>query len=68
MCARRGSYRILNFGRGETPKVGVDEEGLYSNNNWGGGRGMLHLIFLIFFLIDALRLILGHSGDTSSQF
>ena len=30
VCVCRVSYRILSFGRGETPKFGVDVEGVYS--------------------------------------
>ena len=30
MCACMVSYRILSFGRGGTPKFGVDVEGVYS--------------------------------------
>ena len=41
-----GSYRILSFGSGGTPKFSVDVEG--------------HVLpDFFFFLIDALRLILG---------
>ena len=55
-------------GEGETPNFDVDVEGVYSTQQLRGSGGMLPQFFLVLFLIDALRLILGHSGSTSSQF
>ena len=58
----------MSFGRGggNSTKFGVDIEGVYSTLQLGGSGGMLPQIF--FYKIDALRLILRHSGGISGQF
>ena len=61
------SYTILSFGREGTPKFGVMLRECIALNNYGG-LGVRSPVVVDFFLIDALRLILRHSGGTSSQF
>ena len=47
VCVCRVSYRILSFGKGATPKFGVDVEGAYSTKQLRWSRGKLY-IFLFF--------------------
>ena len=66
VCVCRVSYRVLTIGRGELQSSVLTWRGCIAHNNLGG-LGACSPSFLKFFL-DALRLILRHSGGTCRQF